>query len=171
MSASKIIEAVIQEASLGRWLHGTSSKTPFTEFRRAKLTPGLQFGFGFHFTKDRKLAELYGRIIEVELTANKVLNAQQIVKEGDPLFPLALKFGGRRSMVPMEGKLAVWLQNALDMSSPQRAEKLLREFGYDAVIYKASHGGMINPATRIRNIEREAESIVVLDPGQIRIVQ
>jgi len=142
--------------------HGTDKD--FDVFRRAKLTPQLQLGFGFHFTTDPAFARLYGkRIIEARLTAANVLDTRQVVTAAaEELFAIAVKLGGKRCL--FNG--AVWLQNAVDATGPARAERVLRDAGFDAVWYTGEHGTRPS-GLGYRNAPQKAPCIVVMDAAQI----
>jgi hypothetical protein len=141
-----------------------------------KYKPTQQMGFGVHFTPNKELAEMYAYdemvarkgkhpfVNERYLDINKLLDARQIVKEGSQEFSLAKKLAGVKFVTVKDekGVPSAYLQNAIDATSPQRAEKILKEYGYDGVIYDAKvrkHGGYI---------VKEAPTYVVLDPSQIK---
>lgn len=136
-----------------------------------------QLGFGFHFTPDRRLAGRYadptdlgrGKDLEVlgaELRMDSPLRANRIVWEGDPEWPLVQALTRRKKPgVPQDGRHGVFLQNAIDSTSPQRAERLLKEAGYDSVIYEAQVsrrgiGGVYNDGPPV-------ETYVVFEPHQV----
>lgn len=170
----------ITESSITAY-HGTSSGG-FDAFK-PNYRRGEQLGFGIHFTTDEEFARRYAfddkvarkgkspMVYKVSLELNNVLDLDQIVKEGSPEFELGKKVAGR-SFFPVkdeDGKLAIYLQNAID-SSPnhKRTEKLIRDAGYDSVKY----------VSKIRTVgignyyasSGEAESYVVFEPSQVKIV-
>jgi hypothetical protein len=165
-----------------RAYHGTTSGG-FDTFK-PNVRKGEQLGFGIHFAADKSIAESYAydeatrrrgkapMVYTVDLTINNPLQAQQLILEGTPEFALARKLAGPRLMTDKNehGVKCSWMQNAIDASSPQRAEKLIREAGYDGVIYQAVIGGSVNPHSRTRNISAKGEVYLVFDPSQIKIV-
>ena len=59
------------------WYHGSPVK--FESFQLGKYKKDQQLGFGIHFAKERKFAELYGQYIYTcKLAPAKVLDETQI---------------------------------------------------------------------------------------------
>ena len=159
--------------------HGTRKK--FTTFR-PHFRQGMQLGFGIHFAADKDFAAGYafgeagGRgtdptLYTCELTMNKPLKANEIVSEGSPEYALAEKLAKFRpfAMKNQEGVKQYYMQAAIDATGVQRAERLIREAGYDGVIYtarKMTGGG--SPGTYINY--GESECFVVFQPSQIRVI-
>jgi hypothetical protein len=162
--------------------HGTTSGG-FDAFR-PNIRKGEQLGFGMHFAKDKSLAEMYAHdelvrrrgkspmVYTVELAMNKTLKADSLVLEGTEEYALAKKLAGSRLFTDKNenGIRCAWMQSAIDMTSAQRAEKLIREAGYDSVSYLATVGGAANPFNHTRSISAKGECYVVFDPAQIKIV-
>jgi len=143
---------------------------------------GEQLGFGIHFATDKKLAERYAyedltarrgkspMVYTVDIHVRRPLVADRIVSEGSPEFELAKKCAGSRLYTQDngKGKRCVFLQNALDCTSPQRAEKLIREAGFDSVTYTAEVRSMASPGRY--HVHAQGEAYLVFDPSQITIV-
>lgn len=154
--------------------HGTNAKEDFTEFS-PHFIKGEQLGFGIHFAEKSDFADLYagkagGRVIPVYLKAEKLLKADDIVYEGSREYELAKKLAGTnfRRISHRGGpgeKYGVYLQNAIDITSPQRAMKIIQEFGYDGVKYLAQYGSR---ALRGMNVSNQSVSYIVFDSKQIK---
>lgn len=69
--------------------------------------------------------------------------------------------------MPSDGILHAHMQNVVDMTTPQRGERILREHGYDGVHYKAMVGSRVTGGIRPLS---ESDSWVVFDPKQIAIL-
>jgi uncharacterized DUF497 family protein len=164
-----------------RAYHGTRAGE-FDAFR-PNYRKGEQLGFGIHFAADKDLALRYAldentsrkgkqpMLYTVDLTINRLLKADQIVREGSPEFDLAKKLAGPRFMTTKDenGVRCAWMQNAIDASSGQRAERLIREAGYDGIEYEAA---IISAAAPGRyNKHAAGTSYVVFEPGQVKIVE
>jgi hypothetical protein len=165
-----------------RAYHGTRAGE-FDEFR-PNYRRGEQLGFGMHFAADPELGERYATdentsrrgkkpmVYAVDLDIKKPLKADAIVREVSPEFALAQKLtAGKNFFYPKDedGTRAVYMQNAIDATSPQRAERLIREAGYDGIEYRAkviSRGGA--PGTY--RTEAQGKSYVVFDPAQVTII-
>jgi hypothetical protein len=148
--------------------HGTTKQ--FGAFKATKNKPGLQYGFGIHFTVDPKFAKLYavdqktgrlGRIIEAKLAIAKLWDATRIIRTEAPEFQVILalfKGTGRRPYIS-DGQTSM----NLDGFDNRRIQRVLREHGYDGIRYKSRHSrGMLKIA--------EAISYVVFEPEQVRII-
>lgn len=172
-TAQVVIEAVLTA------YHGTRNGG-FDDFK-SHYRKGEQLGFGIHFSADREFAARYAHddevarkgkapmVYTVQLTMDRPLKADEIVSEGSPEFALAKKLAGAKLYVSKDehGTPCCYMQNAIDSTSPQRAEKLICAAGFDGVIYRAkvgsrAVGGMV--------VSGESESYIVFEPSQIRIV-
>ena len=164
-----------------RFLHGTTKD--FDEFKPGKHKKGSQLGFGIHFTQSPELASHYtghqdvtktgskpgGNVRLAYLDVKKAFDQTKLYDVNSPEheFAVALLKGTGRKPIVDGGKVYV----NLDVVSPQKAEKTLRQFGYDAVIYDAVVGRRTFQGGRIgftRDIV--AKSVLVLDPNQIKPV-
>lgn len=131
--------------------HGTTAG-PFDAFRPF-YRKGEDLGFGIHFAEDVEFAAGYAfdesvarkgkepRLIAAFLSVQNVLNADAIVLEGSREFALAKKCWTVNFFAPQNehGVRGVWLQGAINRASdPKRAERLIRDAGYDGVRYKAT---------------------------------
>jgi hypothetical protein len=163
-----------------RAYHGTTAGE-FDTFR-PHYRKGEQLGFGIHFAADKDIALRYATgeytarkgkkpmLYTVDLTINRPLKADQIVREGSPEFDLAKKLAGPRFMTTKDenGVRVAWMQNAIDASSGQRAERLIREAGYDGIEYEATIISATAPGRY--NKHAAGTSYVVFEPGQVKIV-
>lgn len=160
--------------------HGTTAEE-FNEFK-PKNRAGEQLGFGIHFAESKNLADEYStgesarklrksgtaRVESVYLQSKKPLDATAIVKDGTPEFALAKKLAGNRLMTQTDsdGKKIAYMQGSIDATSGKRAEKLIREAGYDSVKYEAS---IISPSGGGRYIQGEKSiSYVVFESKQVK---
>jgi len=161
------------------FLHGTTKD--FVEFKPGKHKKDSQLGFGIHFTQEPKLANHYtgyqdvtksgskpgGNVKLVNLDVKKAFDQTKLYDVNGPEHQLAIalmKGTGRKPVVD-GGKVYV----NLDMVSPQKAEKTLRQFGYDAVIYDAIVGHSIFQGGRFGiSKDIEAKAILVLDSSQVK---
>jgi hypothetical protein len=157
--------------------HGTTAGG-FDAFR-PNYRKGEQLGFGIHFAQDRGFAAKYAedptvarkgktpKVYAVYLSIQRPLVADAIVYEGTPEFALAKKLAGSKLMTDRgeDGVRLAYMQNAIDQTSAQRAEKLIREAGYDGILYEAqlaSHTGMGWAKTG------SSRSFVVFSPTQVK---
>jgi hypothetical protein len=152
--------------------HGTR-KGKIEQFK-PKYSPMHQVGFGVHFTPDKSFAELYAFneaiarrgskpfVNEAYLDINKLLDARQIVKEGSVEFEIAEKLAGKRAykIKDENGVPSIYLKNAIDEATPQKAEKVIKEYGYDGILYEAVMGIS-------RWGDTKAPTYVVLNPQQV----
>ena len=157
--------------------HGTTAGE-FPVFKK-RYRPGEQLGFGIHVTPDRSFAERYANdpltarrgkaphVFSGFLRKGRVLVADAIVKDGSPEFALAKRLAGGRLMTQKDenGVATAYMQNAIDSTSPKRAESLIRAAGYDTVRYNAS--------IRRRAVSgfyrgQDAVTYIVLDPAALR---
>ncbi len=143
---SKVVNA---DGTLKTVYHGTVAE--FSEFR-PNYRNGEQLGFGIHFSESLNLASEYAhgasarkkrgspRIILAHLVIRNPLDAHAIVKEGSKEFVLAKQLARHRlfTQKDMLGVLMVYMQNAIDISSPKRAARLIQEAGYDGVRYESN---------------------------------
>lgn len=154
--------------------HGTNTKIHFDKFN-PNYSKTEQLGFGIHFTPSIDFSKKYaekqtGRIYAVAIKSKKLLKANQIVKEGSPEFALALKMNKKMYAAKDEnGIRGVYLQNIIDSVSPQKAQKIIQESGYDAVEYKAIYGGKADAYGR-RQIDIEATSFIVFSSDNIFVL-
>ncbi len=157
--------------------HGTTADIGSPEFKPYNRK-GEQLGFGIHFAVDAKFADKYAsdpniarkgpspQIIPVYLNIRNPLIADAVVVEGTPEFALAEKMAGSKlfTVKDEQGRRTVYLQNAIDVTSPQRAEKLIREAGYDGVRYTSViRGRGINAGATSKG-----QSWLVFRPEQIK---
>jgi hypothetical protein len=159
--------------------HGTRKK--FETFR-PHFRQGMQLGFGIHFSTDKSFAAKYafgdsgGRgndptLYTCELTMNNPLKANAIVSEGTPEYALAEKLAKFRPfpMKNQEGVKQYYMQSAIDVTGVRRAERLIREAGYDGVIYEAKLMIGAGSPNSYYDMGR-SECYIVFDPSQIRVV-
>ena len=155
--------------------HGTTGDFPAEEFK-PKYSKDEQLGFGIHFAETPEFAELYaekkgGNIRPVKILAKKILDVDELVIEGTPEYELAKEIfkGTRHKFVSGEGedgKRRAIIQ--LDATSPKRAERILRKYGYDAIRYTSKMGRRFIQHGRMGfEVSAESRSIVVLDAKQI----
>jgi hypothetical protein len=158
--------------------HGTRAHG-FDTFR-PNIRKNEQLGFGIHFSESEDFARLYAEddtvarrgkssgMYSVYLSIKNPLNAAQIVYEGSPEFMLAEKLAGKKlyTSKDADGRRAAYLQNAIDGTSPQRAEKLIKDAGYDGVIYNARVGQKTPYNGAI--YRGESRSFIVFEPSQIK---
>ena len=169
--ASKIVDASGAPMVV---YHGTKAGD-FDSFK-PNFRKTEQLGFGIHFAKNKSFAEMYAsdpdvsrrgrapRVYEVYLSIQRPLLADVLVWEGTPEFALAKKLAGKGLLTSLSehGIRAAYMQNAIDRTTPQRAEKLIREAGYDGVIYEAS---MMSRGGRKSDV---SISYIVFEPSQIK---
>jgi len=160
--------------------------TPNGEFSvfRPNIRKNEQLGFGIHAADNRSFAERYAlsprksvknakpTLYQVEAEMENPLKADEIVMESDPRFALAQKLAGQRffSSKDEKGIPATFLQNAIDATSPQRAERLIRDAGYDGIRYMARYGN-VNPGGTSANIAEKSPASLVFTPEQIKIIE
>jgi hypothetical protein len=136
-------------------------------------------GFGTHVTPDPEFSSEYAignaarkgpspNIMPLKVNLGNMLDANQIVKEGTEEFELAKKLAGKRLFTQNDenGVKSVFLQNAIDSTSPARAYNILRDAGYDSVKYKAKIKTPLVGNAYIPG--READAYTVLNPANIR---
>lgn len=151
---------------------------------KSRYRPQEQLGFGIHFTESKELADMYAfdkkiarrgkepYVHHAILHMENPLIANKIYFEGEPEFKLAeelIKGTGYRlnAMKDERGIRGLYLQNYIDMTSPQRAEMIIKEHEYDGVIYNAR---LIEPDVYTAKLIDEAESYIVFEPEQIEII-
>jgi len=181
-----IAEAILKDehGKPMRFYHGTTKD--FTEFEPHQKR-GMQLGFGIHFTTDPELANHYagkqkrngemdthgGNVHVVYLDVKKAFDQEKMYSVNDPEYEFAkelYKGTGRPLIVSKDseyakdagGKFVV----TLDATSPERAVRILRKYGYDAVWYNAK----VTSRAAYGQIRTHmaAQSIVVLDKSQVR---
>jgi hypothetical protein len=174
---SKVVDAKGQPLVV---YHGTTSS--FDTFR-SNIRKGEQLGFGIHFAADESLARRYAddpdvarkgkapTVMPVYLSVQNLLKADRLVREGEPDFALAKKLAGGRLFTQKDesGIPAAWLQNAIDAASPEKAQRLIQEAGYDGVEYVARVGALA-PGGRGMSVSEQGRSFIVFEPTQIKSV-
>ena len=156
--------------------HGTKTGG-FTEFK-PNSRRGEQLGFGVHFAEDKALADRYATdpdlarkgktpdTYAVFLSIKNPLFADSVAVEGSKEFALAQALAGSKMFTVKDenGHRTAYVQHAIDAASPARAERLVREAGYDGIRYLASVG------TRGVGARTTAKSVswVVFSPTQIK---
>jgi len=162
-----------------RVFHGTRNAV-FDTFKPA-IRKHEQAGFGIHFSRSREFAERYafdeyvarpGKhpfVYEAHLAIDNLLVANAIYLEGTSGFDLGMKLAGKHFYAPKDeaGRRGLYLQNAIDATSPQRAARILQEAGYDGMSYLARIRVLgVGSATLVA----ESESFLVFRPEQVTIV-
>jgi hypothetical protein len=161
--------------------HGTTAED-FDAFR-PNYRKGEQLGFGIHFAADREFAAKYAedptvrrkgkapKVYEVYLSIQRPLVADAIVYEGTPEYELAKKLAGKKLMTQRgeDDVRMAYMQSAIDQTGALRAEKLIREAGYDGIRYESillspvwTGWGMGGARTG------SSRSYIVFDPTQIK---
>lgn len=161
--------------------HGTTA-VAFDEFRPF-YRKGEQLGFGIgHFAESLDFAARYAfaedvarkgkgeaRVYSVYLSIQTPLVAPAIVTEGTTEFALAKKFAGNRllTQTDSQGRKVAYLQNAIDKAPGKRAESIIRDAGYDGVVYEA-----ILQQRDAYGSTRTGESLswIVFEPWQVKSV-
>lgn len=160
--------------------HGTTAD--FEAFK-PNVRKGEQLGFGIHFAVDSDFAARYAsdpniarkgknsRVVSAYLSIKNPLKADQLVREGSPEFVLAKKLAGSKLYTSKDenGIPSAWMQNAIDYTTPARAEKLIREAGFDGVEYEAKVGSLA-VGGRGMNLTGKSRSYVAFEPTQIKSV-
>ena len=157
--------------------HGTTQ--PNIQEFQSKIRPNEQLGFGTHVTTDPSFASEYAigaaarkgpspNVMPLKADLGNVFDATQIVKQGTPEFDIAKKLAGSRLFTQKDefGVPSVYLQSAIDSTSPARAKKILEEAGYNSVKYKAQIKQLEGPGRYTRGAE--AESYTILNPANLR---
>ncbi len=157
--------------------HGTTATfDAFKPFYRK----GEMLGFGVHFAEDVEIAAKYAfekgvsrrgktpRLIAAFLSVQNPLIADAIVREGSREFVLAKKLWTKSFWAPQDadGVPCVFVQNAIDRTDSKRAEKLIRDAGYDGVRYMASLRSAAAPGY-VKETGRST-SWIVFEPTQIK---
>lgn len=192
-SGRRITRELTRTASFRRWFgnsavadeggnpmvvyHGTTASfDAFAPHHRK----GEMLGFGVHFAEDVELAAKYAfetgvarkgsspRLIAAFLSVQSPLYGDSIVPEGTPEFALAKKLWTVRFWAPQDadGVPCVYVQNAIDKTDSKRAERLIRDAGYDGVRYMASLRAAAAPG-HVRETGR-SRSWIVFEPTQIK---
>ena len=162
--------------------HGTTAGG-FDAFR-PNYRKGEQLGFGIHFAADREFAAKYAddpnvrrkggtspKVYEVYLSIQRPLVADAIVREGSPEFALAKKLAGAKLMTQRgeDGVRMVYMQGAIDRTSAERAERLIREAGYDGIVYEAMLASAAWTGAGVgRRRDAVSRSYVVFEPTQVK---
>ena len=157
--------------------HGTRTGG-FNEFK-PNFRKGEQLGFGMHFASNRDFAQRYAeddnvarrgkspQVYDTYLSIQNPLNADSIVYEGTKEFDLASRLAGSKLFTQKseDGRRGAYMQNAIDSTSPQRAEKLIKEAGYDGVVYRSRIGQRTPYGSTYSG---ESQSFIVFEPQQIK---
>ena len=176
--ASKVVDAKGEPLAV---YHGTTAGG-FDAFR-PNYRKGEQLGFGIHFAQDRNFAAKYAedptvarkgktpKVYAVYLSIQRPLVADAIVYEGTPEFALAKKLAGSKLMTQRgeDGVRLAYMQNAIDKTSALRAEKLIREAGYDGILYESVLSTASWTGTGVgRARTGSSRSFIVFDPSQVK---
>lgn len=153
------------------WFHGTSKD--FQEYK-GKQTPGMQYGFGTHFTTDPDFASEYADKKGGNIRAGTLDRSAKVLKS-DEAFPLdhpLIKDLYRRKKHILEMHRVNKVDRItpdFDQVQPKTAEKILRKHGYDAVEYEAKVGRrFITPGGRVgMTVDRRAPALAVINPAVI----
>lgn len=145
--------------------HGTTKD--FDRFRRGGHRRNQQLAFGIHFAEDRAFAELYaqgqnGRIIEASLDVRRLLDTTRLIREGSEDWQAVAALFRRTQHKPYVSDGLTHL--SLDIFDPARAERILRDLGYDGVRYEAKYGTHTPYGARF---SAKSPSWVVFEPDQI----
>ena len=161
--------------------HGTTAGG-FDAFR-PNYRKGEQLGFGIHFAQDRGFAAKYAedptvarkgkkpKVYAVYLSIQRPLVADAIVYEGTPEFALAKKLAGSKLMTQRgeDGVRLTYMQNAIDKTSALRAEKLIREAGYDGIVYESVLSTASWTGTGVGRAKTgSSRSYIVFEPTQVK---
>ena len=157
--------------------HGTTAA--FDAFRPF-YRKNEDLGFGVHFATKPEFAGRYAfiegtrrkgsnpRVIPVYLSVRRPLYSDQIVVEGTPEFALARRLSTQQRWYPKNsetGLRSAWLQNVINSTSSERAEKIIREAGYDGVRYHAN----VRQATGYgAAMIDDSDAWIVFEPTQIK---
>lgn len=147
--------------------HGSQKK--FDRFQVGKYSEDSQLGFGIHFTPDKEFAAKYGKYVyRARVKYSRMLDTTELAKPGTPEWEMADELlRGVRHPLLQHFRDRGMMPIALDATSARRAERLVREHGFDLVKYEARvtrHSG-VRPTLLAR-----AEAYVVLDPEQVEIL-
>lgn len=161
--------------------HGTTAGG-FDAFR-PNYRKGEQLGFGIHFAQDRGFAAKYAedptvarkgktpKVYAVYLFIQRPLVADAIVYEGTPEFALAKKLARSKLMTLRgeDGVFMAYMQNAIDKTPALRAEKLIREAGYDGILYESVLSTAAWTGTGVgRKRTGSSRSYIVFEPTQVK---
>lgn len=161
-----------------------------------RYSPKEQLGFGIHFARSKEFARLYGNFIyHCLLSPVNVLNIIEAHKAGTKAHQMALElyrgtdhrimywgvtpgkeWGPITSdrMKPEEAieRRATFMINP-DITTPKRAEAIIRKYGYDAVFYEAKYGHhAITYGNKIGvKVTNQTDAVVIIDPGKISIIK
>lgn len=157
--------------------HGTTATfDAFEPFYRK----GEMLGFGVHFAEDVEIAAKYAfekgvarkgnapRLIAAFLSIQNPLIGDAIAREGSREFALAKKLWtkGFYTVKDEHDVPCVSVQVAIDKPDSKRAEKLIRDAGYDGVRYVAS----LRSASAPGYVRETGRSLawIVFEPTQIK---
>lgn len=166
----------------GIYYHG--SPKLFDRFRSpGRVQPKMQLGFGIHLAKDRVYAQGYGKVLyRCRVRLNDAFSMLHIYELGrdrkEAEFVRRLykrtRFADPTELAPRHGGQFV---GNIDVKGPAAAVKLLEEFGYDGVLYRAKTGGPIRLHQMVFHIGRqsfqvpsESDAVVCLHPDSIEIL-
>jgi hypothetical protein len=157
------------------YYHGTTEA--FEDFRPGKHKRKMQFGFGIHFTTDPEVASMYAdelktgkgkfpNVHKVNLDYNKLLDTTKMYnaetdKDILEIHKELYKGTGRSPYITKDGDFVL----NVDVASPQKAERIIKERGYDAIKYDAVN---VIPSGYGLRKGKTYPSIVVFDNKQIR---
>ncbi len=158
------------------WYHGTTKDFPSFVPKRAPRNEQMALS-GVHLAQDPAFASLYaegngGNIVPVHVRG-KYLDATQLVPHGSEhhkILDALLKGTGAKPYWDRDGSgnlVAPPIQGYIDQVRPQKAERVLRDFGYDGVRYSAKHGAY-DPVRRGMTNVSESHALLVFDPKNIR---
>ncbi len=158
------------------WYHGTTKDFPSFVPKRAPRNEQMALS-GVHLAQDPAFASLYaegngGNIVPVHVRG-KYLDATQLVPHGSEhhkILDALLKGTGTKPYWDRDGNgnlVAPPIQGYIDQVRPQKAERVLRDFGYDGVRYSAKHGAY-DPVRRGMTNVSESHALLVFDPKNIR---
>jgi hypothetical protein len=161
--------------------HGTTAGD-FEAFR-AHYRKDEQLGFGIHFAESYELADMYAhdpsvrrrgvkkpRVIGAYLSIQRPLYADRVVFEGTLEYALAVELAGvKLKRMPHErddkGRRMLYMQACIDATGVERAERLIRQAGYDGVCYTAT---ITAPGPYGRVMSGGGAAWVVFEANQIK---
>lgn len=164
------------DADFGVVFHGTRAGI-ITRFK-PHIRRGEQVGFGIHFSFEKSFAMQYAQnprvarrgkspvLMAARICAKNPLLSNEVVFEGSAEFDLAVKLAKTKLIYPKDeqGRRAVYVQNAIDACSPDRALKSIEAAGYDSVIYRAR---LASATPYGFLVSQESRCISLFDPSQV----
>jgi hypothetical protein len=153
----------------GQFYHG--SPQLFEEFYTpTRFQPNMQLGFGIHLAKSKEFAMRYGRFLyrcQVNLnnafSMNHIYNAEKDLAELAFAKRLYRNSRDYRLIVQKDGEFVA----NVDVTAPKTAVKLLKEFGFDGVLYTSHFGSR---AVYGMSVLQKSESVVCLSGASIQIL-